>query len=127
MKNKLLFYTIPLLMLGIVIFQLNQIPKGLTRWKGGGFGMYSEIHPVFRQVVINDSLIKIDTLSKNIKKRAAVKRYAFYPKKEYRLNMIKQLQWPTDTMKIEVWQLFFESKTQHLTKKIIHQDVYIKE
>ena len=61
MKKVLLFYAIPFFMFGIAIHQLLQIQKGLTRWKGGGYGMYSEIHPYYRQVVINDSLMKIDT------------------------------------------------------------------
>lgn len=127
MRKILLFYGIPTLMLGIVISQLFQIPKGLTRWKGGGYGMYSEIHPDFRQVVINDSLIVLDSLAPNKKMRAALKKYAFYPKDKYKQNLIKHSNWPTDNMKIEVWQLFFDSKTQLLNKKIIHQDVYIKD
>lgn len=126
MKNKLLYYAIPLLMLGIVINQLLQIPKGLTRWKGGGYGMYTDIHPDFRQVVINDSFIEIDTLSQNRKLFAAVKKYANFPQDKYKNEMVKQLNWKNDTLNIAIWQLFFDAETQILNKKIIHQDVHIK-
>ena len=41
--------------------------------------------------------------------------------------MIKELNWPNDTLNIQIYQLFFDSKTQILNKKIIHQDVHIKD
>ena len=46
MKSKLLpYYTVPLLMLIVIAFQFNSVSHGLTRWKGGGFGMYTTPHP----------------------------------------------------------------------------------
>jgi len=114
----MLFYAIPVFMFGIAIHQLLQIQKGLTRWKGGGYGMYSEIHPYYRQVVINDSLIKIDTDPDNKRKNVAVRKFAYFPKEKYKQNMIKELNWPNDTLNIQIYQLFFDSKTQILNKKI---------
>lgn len=125
MKKFILYYSVPLLMLVIAIVQISHIPKGLTRWKGGGFGMYSEMHPDLRQVVVNDSLISAKGTS-NPKLLAAERKYANYPKSTYLKNFVKVLDFSSDTLKIEVWQVFFDSKTQLLNKQIIHQDVYIK-
>jgi hypothetical protein len=113
-------------MVAIALFQIIQIPKGLTRWKGGGFGMYSEMHPNYRNVVINDSLYKIDSLKINSKKHVAVKKYAFFPKKKYLQSLAQTLDLKSDTIRIEVWQLDFDAKKRQLTNKKIKSDVYIK-
>ena len=113
-------------MVAIALFQIIQIPKGLTRWKGGGFGMYSEMHPNYRNVVINDSLYKIDSLKINSKKHVAVKKYAFFPKEKYFQSLAQTLDLKSDTIRIEVWQLDFDAKKRQLTNKKIKSDVYIK-
>lgn len=126
MNKNLLYYSIPILMIVIAIFQLFQVPNGLTRWKGGGFGMYSEMHPDYRKVVINDSLITFDTLKNNRIKRIAIKKYAFYPNEKYLKNMIEVIDFNSDTLKVEVWQLDFNSKTRQLKNIKIKEDVVIK-
>ena len=113
-------------MVVIALFQIIQIPKGLTRWKGGGFGMYSEMHPNYRKVVINDSLYEKDTLKINSKKHVAIKKYAFFPKEKYLKNLSQTLDLKSDTLIIEVWQLDFDAKNRQLTNKKIKSDVYIK-
>jgi hypothetical protein len=126
MKKYLIYYSVPILMVAIALFQIIQIPKGLTRWKGGGFGMYSEMHPNYRNVVINDSLYKIDSLKINSKKHVAVKKYAFFPKEKYLQSLAQTLDLKSDTIRIEVWQLDFDAKKRQLTNKKIKSDVYIK-
>ena len=45
MKFKLIsHYGVTLLMLTVIAYHFINTNKGLTRWKGGGFGMYSEQH-----------------------------------------------------------------------------------
>ena len=126
MKKYLIYYSVPILMVVIALFQIIQIPKGLTRWKGGGFGMYSEMHPNYRKVVINDSLYEKDTLKINSKKHVAIKKYAFFPKEKYLKNLSQTLDLKSDTLIIEVWQLDFDAKNRQLTNKKIKSDVYIK-
>ena len=126
MKKYLIYYSVPILMVAIALFQIIQIPKGLTRWKGGGFGMYSEMHPNYRNVVINDSLYKIDSLKINSKKHVAFKKYAFFPKEKYLQSLAQTLDLKSDTIRIEVWQLDFDAKKRQLTNKKIKSDVYIK-
>lgn len=44
-QKKIVKYFVPILMFLVAAFQLFQVNnEGLTRWKGGGYGMYSEIH-----------------------------------------------------------------------------------
>ncbi len=32
----------------------------LTQWKGGGYGMYTTIHPTYNKITFNDSLVHIN-------------------------------------------------------------------
>lgn len=44
-------YLVPIVLVGVALVQLGFVEsRGLTRWKGGGFGMYSDPHPILREV-----------------------------------------------------------------------------
>ncbi len=52
-RKKIVKYFVPILMFLVAAFQLFQVNNdGLTRWKGGGYGMYSEIHYSYYEVWI---------------------------------------------------------------------------
>ncbi len=62
-KEFLLKYGIPSLAIIVVVIQLFLVnTKELSRWKGGGYGMYTEIHYFYNQIYIPgmsvDSLVK---------------------------------------------------------------------
>ncbi len=47
-------YGVSLLLLIVALNQMRLVyTEGLSRWKGGGFGMYSEFHPHYNQVWIS--------------------------------------------------------------------------
>ena len=44
-------WLVPLLLLGVASVQLARVAfSGQSRWRGGGFGMYSEFHPNRNQI-----------------------------------------------------------------------------
>jgi hypothetical protein len=64
MKGLLLKYTLPAIIIAVAGFQFYQSKyHQLSRWKGGGFGMYSEVHPDRRQiwVITHDSSFQVNS------------------------------------------------------------------
>lgn len=64
-KSLLLNYGIPSLALVVVLIQLFFVnTQSLNKWKGGGYGMYTEIHYYYNQIYIPgmmvDSMIEDD-------------------------------------------------------------------
>ncbi|MFO7703053.1 MAG: hypothetical protein R6V37_08730 [Psychroflexus maritimus] len=77
-KNKFFaFFSLPLLVLIVACIQIyNTETTNLSRWKGGGFGMYTNINEVYNIIVINDSVFSDkyfatsdENLSNKLKKR----------------------------------------------------------
>lgn len=70
LKVRFFRYSIPCLLLIVIFIQLFLVnTQNLNRWKGGGYGMYSEIHYSLCQIYIPgysvDSLVKDNTEMKN--------------------------------------------------------------
>jgi hypothetical protein len=126
-RNAFKFYTIPVIALIIALWQVSHIPFGLSRWKGGGFGMYTEVHADSRQLVVNDSLIVYDSIRDNRSIRLIFKNYLFYPRKKYCSSLIKQLKIKGDSVKFEIWLPEYDSKMNLLTRKKIHEYVYVED
>jgi len=54
---------VPLLLVIVASYQLYKSQTTFqSQWKGGGFGMYTDIHPLFNKITINDSIIVTDTI-----------------------------------------------------------------
>ncbi len=50
-RNAARAYLVPVVLVCVAATQLGFVElRGLTRWKGGGFGMYSDPHPDLREV-----------------------------------------------------------------------------
>ncbi|HTN45071.1 MAG TPA: hypothetical protein VL098_01900 [Flavipsychrobacter sp.] len=126
-RNALKFYAIPLIALIIASWQVSHIQYGLSRWKGGGFGMYTEVHADSRQLVVNDSLIVYDSLRDNKKIRLIFKNYLFYPRKKYCSSLMEQLKIEDDTAKLEIWLPEYDAKMNLLTRKKIHEYIHIED
>lgn len=103
-------YGVLLLLIGVAIHQMYQVDNGLSRWKGGGFGMYAEIH--FNQVkifvrfmakqedVMKKEFVETDELNKRLK---AAQRFS---NQDNCMEVAKEVQNISGIpqIKIEVWQ-----------------------
>ena len=57
-KSLLLNYGIPSLALVVVLIQLFFVnTQSLNKWKGGGYGMYTEIHYYYNQIYIPGMMV----------------------------------------------------------------------
>ena len=64
MKDKILTFIVPFICVGVALFHLYNVNRNnLSRWKGGGFGMYTEINEERRIVwiEINDSALSFSS------------------------------------------------------------------
>lgn len=127
-KGLLIKYTLPAIIIVVAAFQFYQVYyHQLSRWKGGGFGMYSEVHPDWRQVwiITHDSSFKVNIQSKlfaaaymlKIKpdKKNAI---AFASKAADHLN--------EDNIIIQVWEPSLDITTNRLSNIQIQESKYAK-
>jgi hypothetical protein len=128
MKGLLVKYTLPAIIIAIAAFQLYEVHyHKLSRWKGGGFGMYSEVHPLWRQVWIisKDSSFPIEKSSKlyadayRLKMKPDEDRtLAFAGKAADLLNL--------DSITIQVWEPGLDIKSNRLSRIKVKEVKYAK-
>lgn len=122
--------TIPILAIVIIAIQLTIINQHqLSRWRGGGFGMYAEVHPNEFQVWVNPSSIPFDDLVQSYPElKTAVNKTKIYPSvsnMRFTAKLLSQLS-KSDSLKISVWKPLISSKDQNYTRKLVADFEYIK-
>jgi len=130
MKGLVLKYALPLLILSVAIHQFYMVYQNrLTRWKGGGFGMYSEMHALTREVWIG----KADSMwlasnPKVTKKEVANKanRLRFMPNKNKLLQFASYAakQYGYDSILVQVWEPILNPENNTLSRKLISELKY---
>ncbi len=126
-KEFVLKYGIPSLAVVIILIQLFFVnTQRLNKWKGGGYGMYTEIHYYYNQIHIPgmsvDSLLKNDLEMKN-----ALGFLMLMPNKN-NLNKAGELILKTthkDSIHIQIWKPIVNSKTGFYSRELI-DEVYLK-
>lgn len=125
-KRRLLKYAIPGVMLMVIAVQLFLVySKNLSRWKGGGYGMYTEIHYFHNKIYIKgmsvDSLVKDDDLKdtlgflKLIPNRDRLKEAA-----ELVLKKTKK-----DSVHMQIWKPIMNVSNGEYTRVLI-DEIYLK-
>lgn len=130
MKGIAVKYALPLLIITVAIHQFYMVYlHQLSRWKGGGFGMYSEMHPTDREVWIGkrDSMwcatnIKItpravankaNTL-RFVPNQQNIEKFATFAAKQYKL----------DSLLVQVWEPVLNTENNLLSTKLIREVQY---
>jgi hypothetical protein len=131
MKESLLKYGLPLLIVSVVLIQFYQVYfQNLSPWKGGGFGMYSTYHPASRQIwaKVNTRVIHIqpgqDSLRRLGREIFALK---INPDKEnttafaHRLSAI----YACDSIRLYVWEPNLDIHRNVLKARLLNQVHYV--
>ncbi len=133
MANKngfLLNYAVPILALLVVVVQFFLVSENnLTRWKGGGFGMYSEMHFNDNEVIISNLEIPLDSLKKSNKNIAIkIKRLKRMPSSAYLEEFAQMISNYSlnDTLTVQVWRPVLNSKSARYTRELINEFHYIQ-
>lgn len=130
MKEIALKLSIPLIIIWVAGWQYYMVyNQELTRWKGGGFGMYAEIHPQYRQVwaTINDSSFMINATSKHSQTwqtKASV--LCYRPNKKKLTEFARQYASAhnLDKVTIQVWEPEIRPKNNLLQRVLINEVSY---
>ena len=100
----------------------------LSNWKGGGFGMYSEIHCfISRQLWVESDTGYYDLGSgvENYKYGMHLKKVKVYPTQKVLTNLANELKLDknVDTVHMQLWELAYNIQTKELKRiKLLEGD-----
>lgn len=123
-------YGVPIVAVMVIIVHLVYVKTyNLTKWKGGGFGMYSEVHYYYNEVFISNLNQPLDILiakDKTIKNAINdVKRMPTKARFEKMAKIISKYV-ASDTISIQVWKPLIDSKNASYSRELVNQFQYIK-
>lgn len=118
-------YLVPIIMFLVAAFQYYQTTQGLSRWKGGGFGMYSEIGYHYTEIWIDsrDTFLLIEDFLPNWRKEASlIQQVKKFPKEPYLKQLYATLEKhdKTKDYTIEIWLPKVDLDQLTFTKTKIH-------
>ena len=126
-KERLLKYGIPILaVIVVVIHFFFANTKSLSKWKGGGYGMYTEIHYSSNQIYIPG--MSVDSLVKgNLEIKNQLRYLMLMPN---RINLTKAGELilkitRKDSLHIQIWKPNVNSTTGHYTRELI-DEIHLK-
>ena len=126
-KVLVLKYAIPCLaviVIGIQVFFMNT--KNLSKWKGGGYGMYTELHYAGNQVYISG--LSVDSLvNSNLEIKKTLRYLILMPNRD-NLRKAGQLVLKTtqkDSLHMQIWKPNVNSKNGQYTRILI-DEIHLK-
>ena len=130
-KPKLLKnYAVPIIaLLVIAVHFILSSTMQLSPWKGGGFGMYTDVHYYYNELTFTNLNKPFDSIIIQNRKVAEfvmdVKRFP----NDSNLKRIAELvsKYATnDTIRVQLWKPVINSKTASYSRELINQYQYIK-
>lgn len=126
LKELLLKYGVASIAIIIITIQLFLVnTSNLNRWKGGGFGMYSEIHYYYNQIHIPG--MSVDSLAKEDNLKASLGFLMLMPN-DYNLKESAELVLKStnhDSIHIQVWKPSINSENG-IYKLVLQNEIYLK-
>ena len=126
-KDLFLKYGIPSLTVVIIAIQLFFVnTQKLNRWKGGGYGMYTEIHYYYNQIHILG--MSVDSLVKDNRDMKDTLGYLMLMPNDHNLKKAAELVLKTthkDRIHIQVWIPTVNSKNGVYSRALVNE-MYLK-
>ena len=116
---------IPILLLGVATFQMMKIDDGLSRWKGGGFGMYADYFPPTFDLYMNQQRIVFNK-KEDLKKYKIGHKALYCPSDKHIKSLIEYLDVKKDSVHVEIWSLQFDGATQQLKKQKRYDKLFLQ-
>lgn len=123
----LLKYGIPSLVVMVVGIQLFMVhTQNLSAWKGGGYGMYTNIHYYYNQIYIDG--VPVDSLTKHDRHMKRTLGYLMLiPNQNHLKNaghhVLKTLK--RDSLHIQIWKPAIDPKSGRYSKVLV-DELYLK-
>ena len=126
-KEFLLKYGIPTLAVIVIAVHLFHVnTQNLSKWKGGGYGMYTEIHYFSNQIYIPG--MTLDSLLKDNQEMKKTLGYLMLMPNSDNLNKSAQLILKTtrkDSIHVQIWKPMVNSRNGHYSR-VLMDEVYLK-
>lgn len=126
-KEFIIKYGIPSIAVIIILIQLFFVnTKKLNKWKGGGYGMYTELHYSANQIFIPG--LSVDSLIKENHRIKNTLGYLMLMPNRYNLKKAGELILRTthkDSIHIQIWKPVVHSKTGIYSRELI-DEVHLK-
>ncbi|SDI22292.1 hypothetical protein [Winogradskyella thalassocola] len=123
----LLKYGIPSIAVVVIIIQVYFVnTHNLSKWKGGGYGMYTEIHYFYNQIYIPG--MSVDSLLKDDPNMKSTLGYLMLMPNKDNLNEAAKLVLRTtkkDSIHIQIWKPTINSENGVHSRALI-DEVYMK-
>lgn len=126
LKSKIIaFFSLPILVASVAIVQVYKVETSdLSRWKGGGFGMYTSINEQYNIIVINDEIISESEVSFKSGYKKARYNFIFYPNEQSVSDFLKNIDTKDEVKKLQIYKPVFDSKTNQLSYKVRYEKVF---
>ncbi|EPR73723.1 hypothetical protein ADIWIN_1360 [Winogradskyella psychrotolerans RS-3] len=126
-KEFILKYGVPSLAVIIVAIQLCLVHfQDLSRWKGGGFGMYTEIHYFYNQIHVSG--MSVDSLIKDDPSMRSTLGYLMLMPNDKNIKKAAELVLKTthkDSVYLQIWKPIVNSENG-LYKKVLANEIHLK-
>lgn len=116
------YYFISFLVILVFCYQLFLVNNGLNRWKGGGFGMYSDYHIYHYDLKINGISYKKDSIYSKRKYNSVIKNYLYFPNSENTKKLIQKLDLNKDRLNLKIYQPKLNTENMQFCKKLRYED-----
>ncbi|REE25543.1 hypothetical protein [Winogradskyella pacifica] len=126
-QELILKYGVPSLAIIVVAIQLYLVHfQSLNRWKGGGFGMYTEIHYIYNQIHISG--VSVDSLIKDDPNMKSTLGYLMLMPNDENIRKAAELVLKTtnkDSVYLQIWKPTVNSENG-IYKRILANEIHLK-
>lgn len=126
-KNFIQYWSVPCLLVVVACFQIYQVEfEEKSRWKGGGFGMYTTIHPFNDEIWIDGEFVSTKNLPKqdSLRLHILISKVKIHPTKHQIKNLVNWLDIEKDSVKIQIFKPKFELENSVYTKTLRYETIY---
>lgn len=129
-KWPILTYIVPIVALIVVASQIFLVNTSrLNKWKGGGFGMYSEVHYYYNELIVTNLNKPIDSLILTDRRIAAFAMDVKRQPNDENLRHMAELasKYATsDTINVQIWRPLVDAKNSRYSRELMGNYQYIK-
>lgn len=129
-KYPILNYFIPVVALFVVALHfIFSSTINLSAWKGGGFGMYADIHYYYNDIIISNLNPQFDSIIKQDKKVANyvmdLKRCPNSSSLKHMAELVSKYA-TSDTINVQIWKPKMDAEASSYSRVLINQYQFIK-
>jgi hypothetical protein len=128
--KNILKYPVPIIAVLVIIVHFVLVKSSnLNKWKGGGFGMYSEVHYYFNDLVIDDLNKPLDSLiieDRNIASFIMDVKRMPNNGNLHKMAELASKYVSSDTIKVQVWKPVIDAKNSTYSRELINRYQFIK-